>query len=256
MATTLPGSPYVESSDLVAGYPGVSESLAERVDTVGVLPFADSTARGTALPSPTEGQYTYLQDTNATEYWDGAAWVASGVGPGLVIMSPSSIANSGGSASASGGEVTFTGVTSVSLNGVFTATYDNYFIYMTVVGGARENLSGRFRTGGTDNTAAVYQSQYVRGDGVSVSASRATNQTSSIFGAVDTSTCLLNISVASPFLSANTTATNSGNFRAATTPTVDLESFGHSSTTSFDGFTVYPTNPMTGKLRVYGYKNS
>ena len=78
MATTLPGSPYVESSDLVAGYPGVSESLAERVDTVGVLPFADSTARGTALPSPTDGQYSYLQDTNATEYWDGAAWVAVG----------------------------------------------------------------------------------------------------------------------------------------------------------------------------------
>jgi hypothetical protein len=71
MATTAPGSPYVESSDLVANYPAVSEALAERVDTVGVLPFADSTARGTAIPSPTEGQYTYLQDTNATEYWDG-----------------------------------------------------------------------------------------------------------------------------------------------------------------------------------------
>ena len=75
MATTAPGSPYVESSDLVANYPAVSEALAERVDTVGVLPFADSTARGTAIPSPTEGQYTYLQDTNATEYWDGSAWV-------------------------------------------------------------------------------------------------------------------------------------------------------------------------------------
>lgn len=78
MANTLPGTPYVESSDLVANYPAVSESLAERVDLVGILPFATSTARGTALPTPTDGQYTYLQDTNSTEFWNGSAWETLG----------------------------------------------------------------------------------------------------------------------------------------------------------------------------------
>jgi hypothetical protein len=78
MALTPEGTPYVESSDLVANYPAASLALANRVDLVGVLPFATSTARGTAIPSPTDGQYSYLQDSNTTEFWNGSAWVAAG----------------------------------------------------------------------------------------------------------------------------------------------------------------------------------
>jgi hypothetical protein len=78
MATTPEGTPYVESSDLVATYPTTSLALANRVDLVGVLPFATSTARGTAIPSPTDGQYSYLQDSNSTEFWNGTAWTAAG----------------------------------------------------------------------------------------------------------------------------------------------------------------------------------
>ena len=78
MANTPEGTPYVESSDLVANYPAASLALANRVDLVGVLPFADSAARTTAISSPADGQYSYLQDTNATEFWNGSAWVAAG----------------------------------------------------------------------------------------------------------------------------------------------------------------------------------
>ena len=35
MAVTAGGTPYVESSDLVANYPGVSLALAEHIDTIG-----------------------------------------------------------------------------------------------------------------------------------------------------------------------------------------------------------------------------
>ncbi len=35
MATTAAGTPYVESSDLVANYPGVSLALANHIDTIG-----------------------------------------------------------------------------------------------------------------------------------------------------------------------------------------------------------------------------
>ena len=80
MALTPEGTPYVESTDLVANYPAASLSLANRVDLVGVLPFATSAARATAIPSPTDGQYSYLQDTNATEFWNGSAWVTAGGG--------------------------------------------------------------------------------------------------------------------------------------------------------------------------------
>jgi hypothetical protein len=80
MALTPEGTPYVESSDLVANYPAASLSLANRVDLVGVLPFATSTARGTAIPTPTDGQYSYLQDTNSTEFYNGSAWQALSAG--------------------------------------------------------------------------------------------------------------------------------------------------------------------------------
>lgn len=118
MAVTAPGSPYVESSDLVANYPGVSESLAERVDLVGVLPFADSTARGTALPSPTDGQYSYLQDTNATEYYNGSAWVAAGGGKVLQVVRATDTTNrttTSSSAADTGLSVTITPTSATSL---------------------------------------------------------------------------------------------------------------------------------------------
>jgi len=74
MAVTPVGNPYVESSDLVANYPGASEALAERIDIVGVNPFADSAARATAIPSPTEGMMSSLNDTDAVQRYDGATW--------------------------------------------------------------------------------------------------------------------------------------------------------------------------------------
>ena len=42
----------------------------------GVWVFADAAARTAAVTSPQEGNMSYLKDTNSTEYYDGAAWVA------------------------------------------------------------------------------------------------------------------------------------------------------------------------------------
>lgn len=39
-----------------------------------VATFADSTARGTALPSPTEGMVTWLENVNRLDVWDGSSW--------------------------------------------------------------------------------------------------------------------------------------------------------------------------------------
>jgi hypothetical protein len=45
-----------------------------------VLVFASSAAGGSALPSPAEGQFRFLKDTDAFEYYTGSAWVAAGGG--------------------------------------------------------------------------------------------------------------------------------------------------------------------------------
>lgn len=39
-----------------------------------VMVFATAAARTTAIPSPTEGMVTYLQDTNTLQTFDGSAW--------------------------------------------------------------------------------------------------------------------------------------------------------------------------------------
>jgi len=43
-----------------------------------LMVFADSSARSSAVSSPTEGMVSYLKDTNAIEYYDGSSW--SGIG--------------------------------------------------------------------------------------------------------------------------------------------------------------------------------
>ena len=40
----------------------------------GVLVFADSAARSSAIATATEGMVSFLQDTDAIEYYDGSAW--------------------------------------------------------------------------------------------------------------------------------------------------------------------------------------
>ena len=40
--------------------------------------FADSAARSAAITSPQEGMFSYLKDTNATQYYSGSAWTSIG----------------------------------------------------------------------------------------------------------------------------------------------------------------------------------
>jgi len=52
---------------------------AAQVDTFlmnqTIMTFADSTARSSALATAaTEGMFTFLQDSDTLEYYDGAAW--------------------------------------------------------------------------------------------------------------------------------------------------------------------------------------
>jgi len=46
----------------------------------GVLVFASSAARSSAITSPQEGQYSFLKDTDALEFYNGTAWTGAPVG--------------------------------------------------------------------------------------------------------------------------------------------------------------------------------
>jgi hypothetical protein len=52
----------------------------------GVWVFADATARNAAVTSPQEGNFCYLKDTNATQFYTGSAWQSIGSGGGKVLQ--------------------------------------------------------------------------------------------------------------------------------------------------------------------------
>jgi hypothetical protein len=89
------------------------------VTNSGIPVFADSTARdaafgGTGEKTLAEGQYAFLEDTNATQVYDGATWQAVGAS-GLTLLAA----------------VTFTSQTTVAFaNSLFSASYRNYLVYL------------------------------------------------------------------------------------------------------------------------------
>ena len=40
-----------------------------------VMTFAGTAARGSAIPTPTEGMLTYLADTDTFQFWNGSSFV-------------------------------------------------------------------------------------------------------------------------------------------------------------------------------------
>jgi hypothetical protein len=60
-----------------------------------VMVFASATARTAALPSPTEGMVTYLEDTNVLYLWTGATWqsIVSVTGTGNILVNSNFLIN-------------------------------------------------------------------------------------------------------------------------------------------------------------------
>ena len=80
-----------------------------------VMTFADATARTAAIAAPTEGMVSFLQDTDALEYYDGAAWVGVS-NPGDITSVVAGTALTGGGTT---GDVTL----NVDLDAVHTADF-------------------------------------------------------------------------------------------------------------------------------------
>jgi len=51
-----------------------------------VMVFASSAARASAITSPQEGMFTYLKDTDVTQYYSGSAYVTIGGTPGGKVL--------------------------------------------------------------------------------------------------------------------------------------------------------------------------
>ena len=170
---------------------------------------------------------------------------------GLKLIVPSSVAGSGVSVSASG-KVTFTAATSVSVNGVFDSTYDNYLVVIRHVASAATTLRFRMRASGTDNaTASSYTLQRLTASGTSVTGTR--NSYDFSFGPTATSSpngshyYVYGPALAQPTALRSVNVDNNGSARILDGATT------HNQSVSYDGISFFPSSgDVTGALTIYG----
>ena len=172
---------------------------------------------------------------------------------GLKLIVPSSVAGSGVSVSASG-KVTFTAATSVSVNGVFDSTYDNYLLVIREVHSAStaETANLRLRASGSDASGSNYTVQVLDADGSGVGGIRQTSQTSMRYGVSSTGYGGSHVYLYGPNL-AQPTAVRVVNCHGYLGARIVDQACTHSLSTAYDGFTLLPASGnVTGICTVYG----
>jgi hypothetical protein len=168
---------------------------------------------------------------------------------GLAKIVPSSVAVGSGTGSASAlGTVTFTGASSVSLNGVFSSTYDNYRYMLNAVPSTSNRAQFRLRASGTDETSANYDLNFT--------SSSSLNQTLFDFNGTARSAAVCQIvdffapqkSAFTLVLASNFLTDNAGN------PYMQSGGGILKLTTAYDSFSIIAsTGTLTGTITVLGY---
>lgn len=149
----------------------------------------------------------------------------------------------------------FTASASIVVNNCFSADFENYRILMRYTSTSGVTTVGmRLRVAGV-NATTNYDRQTNNFSNTTLTASRASAQTSWVVEAADTARAtFVAMDIASPALAANTSFV-SLNVRDATIQNRFTASM-HSDTTIFDGFNLIMTGgvSVTGELSVYGYR--
>ena len=177
-------------------------------------------------------------------------------GFGLVLIKPSSVVNGTDNGK---GTVSFSAQSSVSLNGVFTSTYENYRIVLSNLNGSGSTAGVQFRLrkSGSDNSSNIYWRQDVNAAATAVNANRAQSTSwvvaavrdqgpfNSVFDLTSPNQASIKTGLLCLF-SFNSASEIQGRFLAGTH---DL-----ASSADFDGFSLIPeSGTMTGNISVYGY---
>jgi hypothetical protein len=111
----------------------------------GVWVFANEAARNAAVTSPQEGNFCFLKDTNATQFYDGAAWTSVG-GGGKVLQ----VIMGSTSTSASNSTTTYA---DTNLTATITPTLNTSKVLIFV------SQNGCVRSNGNANNALLLQLQ-------------------------------------------------------------------------------------------------
>ena len=208
----------------------------------GIPVFATTVTRdaafgGTGEKVLAEGQFAYIEATNTTQYYDGAAWVAVGAS-GLTLVTAQTIGSAVGS---------------VTVTNAFSATYDAYRIIVTggTSSAAAVGLSLKL---GASTTTYNWQLVYGSYNATPAAAGSTTDTAFLNVGLADSNYLAANIEVENPFLAKYTTIC--GKLPASTIAGMTVGV--HKTASSYTDFTLTPASGTLtgGTVRVYGYANS
>jgi len=151
----------------------------------------------------------------------------------------------------------FSAVSSVSLNGVFTSAYQNYLIKVTFTGSTSGEFGMRLRAGGSDASGNNYNYQRSDATATTLVGNRYTSQ-SKWFNLGLTATALLWVEMNLYRPQESVTTAFSAISGRDVSSSVDSSFLvgGHTLTDSYDGMTLLFVQNATGVVRIYGYQNS
>lgn len=203
--------------------------------------------------------FAYTAFTVANAYTKTETDSVAAAAPGMRLIVPTSVSVGSGSGSANAnGFVTFSGASSVSLNGVFSSTYDNYKIVIETTASTGAYLNFRLRLSGTDNSAASYSWGFISttngGTAYQLAGSGATSSNVLRPGTAR-NTCAFTI--CNPAIARETIWSGTHSFNDGATVAVAGAMGGiHAVSTAYDGFTLTAASgTITGTVGVYGYKD-
>jgi hypothetical protein len=173
------------------------------------------------------------------------------------LMEPTSIAYTGTSATISAnGSVSFTACSSLSLNGVFTADYDNYLVVARNKRSSGTNyFTYRLRDSGVDESSAsnYYTSQRLLGYGTVVQGFRVNENygRGSDYSSIESGRVVY---LYGPYLS-QPTAVRDVSVSGELGATLDNFASTHSLSNAYDGITFFDgAANATGRVAVYGMR--
>ena len=175
---------------------------------------------------------------------------------GLVVMTPTTVDKTGGSSTATinaDGSVTFGSCATITLNGVFTADYDNYMAVIDAKPATGdEDFWGRLTSGGVPSTTG-YTRQTFYANGTSVVVARATYAHYYISAISATSKSGYVQYFFGPYLTQPTAFRTTSVWSYSGAILLDPANT-HSVSASYDGFLMEDIGgTITGKVTVFGF---
>jgi hypothetical protein len=197
-----------------------------------------------AIKTFTTGEVLTASDTNT--------YLANG---GLVTVVPTSVTN--GTVTTGQATINVTAQTSVTINGIFTSTFNDYFLVGRATS-ASGDIYVQLTNAGTPVTTNTYNYAMMQAyGGAGATAVRTANtngMTLFAMGAGTTAYCAAYVDISSPYVAEPTLFTVQNNRSDANyqTPANYLWYGNQADSTSFDGIKIYAAGNITGRFTIYG----